>query len=233
MRNQDLRLNQIKAGDTFGHGVFDLNAGINLDKIEFGCINIHQEFDRAGIHIAGCLAQPDGGIADFLALRVIKIGGGCAFDDFLIAALNRTITFIQMNKCAVVIAQKLYLNMAGAADQFFKIHLPIAKGSLGFAACTEHLIGQVLAIFNDAHTASTAAPACLEHQRIAELLGNFGDFGHVFGQGRGCRHDRHIGGFGQITRRYLIAQKAHHIRIGADKLNACLGTGIRKLGVFR
>ena len=37
----------------FGDGVLDLDAGIDLDEIEFAGIGIDAEFDRAGAHIIG------------------------------------------------------------------------------------------------------------------------------------------------------------------------------------
>ncbi len=139
LRDQDLCLDQIKAGHAFGDGVFDLNTGIDLDEIKLGCVNIHKELDRPGIDVVGRLAKADRCITDFLALIIIKIGCGRTFNDFLVATLNGTVTLIEMNKGAVGITKKLNLDMAGTADQFFKVNFTIAKGGLGLAAGGQYL----------------------------------------------------------------------------------------------
>ena len=68
LRNQNLRLDQIQPSHTFGHRMFNLNAGVNLDKVKFGCIDIHQKLDRTGIDVICRLAQAHGGLAQFGAL---------------------------------------------------------------------------------------------------------------------------------------------------------------------
>ncbi len=44
----DLCLDQVDAGDAFGHRVLDLDARIDLDEVELAGVGVLQEFDRAG-----------------------------------------------------------------------------------------------------------------------------------------------------------------------------------------
>ena len=47
----DLRLDQVDAGNHLGHGVLDLDAGVDLDEIEV-VVLIDDELDGAGVGVA-------------------------------------------------------------------------------------------------------------------------------------------------------------------------------------
>ena len=64
----DLRLDDVEAGDDFGHRVLDLDARVDLDEVELAGVGIHQELDGAGADIVGGLADLEGGVAEALAL---------------------------------------------------------------------------------------------------------------------------------------------------------------------
>ena len=59
-RNPELRLDDVDPRDLLCHGVLDLDPGIDLDEIERARIGIHQELDRAGIDVAGLVAEVEG-----------------------------------------------------------------------------------------------------------------------------------------------------------------------------
>ena len=89
--NQDLGLHDVDAGDLFGHRMFDLNARVHLDKVEFLIVHIHQEFDGAGAFIANMGADFAAQLADLGALGLGQIGGRCALDHLLIAPCSGAI----------------------------------------------------------------------------------------------------------------------------------------------
>ena len=91
--DQDLGLYDVDAGDFLGHGVFNLNPRIYLDKIELTVVHIHEEFDGARTFIVHMSADFSAQFANLGTLFVAEVGGGCAFDNLLVAALNRTISF--------------------------------------------------------------------------------------------------------------------------------------------
>ncbi len=69
---QELSLDQIDAGDFFGHGVLDLQARIRLDKRELGvvaAVRIDQELEGAEIVVAHALGDADCGVGQTLAQR--------------------------------------------------------------------------------------------------------------------------------------------------------------------
>src|SRR5262249_29981241 len=51
--DQDLCLDDVKAGDFLGDGVLDLDARIDFDEVELPGVNVEEELDRAGV------VQPD------------------------------------------------------------------------------------------------------------------------------------------------------------------------------
>ena len=56
--DQQLQTDQIQAGDGFGDGVFDLQAGVDLEEEE-GPVGGNHELDRAGADIAERLGGGD------------------------------------------------------------------------------------------------------------------------------------------------------------------------------
>ena len=67
LRDQDLALDQVDAGDDFGHRVLDLDARVHFDEEEFVLVEVEQELDGAGVAIVDRLAQPHGRVADVFA----------------------------------------------------------------------------------------------------------------------------------------------------------------------
>ena len=53
----DLRLDDVDAGDDFGHRVLDLDARVHLDEVELVGVGIEQELDRAGAAIVRGIAE--------------------------------------------------------------------------------------------------------------------------------------------------------------------------------
>ena len=74
-RDHELTLDQIHIGDHFRDRMFDLNAGVHLDKVQ-AAILIHQELDGACILVSDrtqCLAQH---LANLLAQFGSDLDGG-------------------------------------------------------------------------------------------------------------------------------------------------------------
>ena len=167
--DMDLRLDDIDAGDDLGDRMLDLNARIDLDEIEFAGIDIHQEFDRAGIAIICRAADRQRRVAECLAVGIAQIRRRGALDHLLVAALDRAVALEQMHEIAMGIAQQLDLDMAGAAHEFFQIHLVIAEGGFRLALGGSDGFEQRVLALDRPHAAPAAAPAGLQHHRIADL----------------------------------------------------------------
>ncbi len=50
--DEDLRADEVDAGDAFGDGVFDLDAGVHFDEEPVIFIHVVEEFDGSGVVVA-------------------------------------------------------------------------------------------------------------------------------------------------------------------------------------
>ena len=69
----------------------------------------------------------------------------------------------------MIVADQLHLDVPGALDQLFEIHLVLAERGLGLALALGDFGDQRRLVHDPAHAAPAAAPDRLEHQRIADL----------------------------------------------------------------
>jgi hypothetical protein len=78
----------------------------------------YQIFDGAGVAVIGGVGQTQCRGAQFLAGCFVHVGRWRPFNDFLIAALNRAVALEEMHHVAMLVAENLHLNVAGAAISF-------------------------------------------------------------------------------------------------------------------
>ena len=168
----DLGLDDVDTGHFLGDRVLDLNARIDFDEVELVGIGIHQEFDGAGVRVADLLAQSHSGIAELDPAFLRQVMRRCALDHLLIAALHRAIALEQVDQIAVLVTEHLHFDMASAANELFEIGFVIAERGQRFATCRFHCGRQFCLVLDGAHAAATAAPAGLEHHRIADFSGD-------------------------------------------------------------
>ena len=228
-----MRLHDVDAGHLFGDGVFNLDAGIHLDEVEFLIVHIHQEFDGARTFILHMGADLPGHFANIGALGFGQIGGRGAFHNLLVAPLHGAITLPQVPDIALLVAKDLHLDVAGAQDHLFQIPLAIAKGGFGLAAAFADFQFQLVFRQDRAHAAPAAAPRGLEHQGIANLGCLPFDGRHVIAQDFGRRNNGHARLNRHAARRCLIAKRTHRFGARADKGDARLIAGLDEIGVFR
>ena len=231
--DQDLGLNDVDPCDFFGHSVFDLNARVHFDKVELTGVHIHQEFDRARAFVVHMGTDFAAKLTDFCALFLGQVRCGRAFHDFLVAALDRAVTFIKVIDLTMLVTEDLHLDMAGAGDHLFQIALAIAKGGLGLATAFQNLFFQLVFRVDWAHAASTAAPAGLQHQRIADFSGFLADRVHVIAQNFRGGDNRHVSGDGNLAGTRFVTKGAHGFGLGADERDAVLHARIHEVRVFR
>ncbi len=212
--------------------MFDLYARVNFDEVKRTGVGVHQEFDRPCVGVSRCFAKRQRGAANILTLRIVEVGCRRPLHDFLVAPLHGAIAFEEVHECAVVITEDLHFDVACSFHEFLEVHLTVAECGFRFAPGRVELLGQVVFRKDPTHTAAAAAPARLEHQRVADFL-RLGDcVVEVRRERFRSRHDRHVGFFGDVTCTNLVAQGAHRIRARANKDQACLTTGIREVRVF-
>ena len=78
--HQDLLLHQVHSREHLRHRVFDLDAGVHLDKVEV--VPVDQKLHRPCVGVPSLPRQPDGGVAHPLADLVAMPGDGASSSTF-------------------------------------------------------------------------------------------------------------------------------------------------------
>ena len=159
--DQNLCLHNVDAGDLFGDRMLDLNPGVYFDKIKLFALYIHQKFNGASAFIPDMGANFTSQITNFTALGLAEIWRWGAFNDLLIASLNRAVALVKMIDVAVGISQNLHLDVSRTQDHFLEIALSIAECGLRFAAPFEHFFLEFILRVDRPHATSATTPACL------------------------------------------------------------------------
>ena len=120
----------------------------------------------------------------------------------------------------MLVAEDLHFEMARALHQLFQIDVAAPERRLGLAPTGLHAVSQILLAADGPHAPPAAAPARLQHQRIADGIGQIGDFLHVSRQNAGGRHHGNASGLGDTARADLVAQPAHGLRRRSDEGDA-------------
>ncbi len=126
----NLRLDQVDAGDHLGHRMLDLNAGVHFDEVEIARL-IDDEFDGAGVGVAGRLDQPHGRFAHRRAGRRGKCRRRAFLDQLLMPPLHRAIALPKVHDVAVMVGDDLHFDVPRVLDVFFQIDAGVAEGRLG------------------------------------------------------------------------------------------------------
>jgi hypothetical protein len=118
----------------------------------------------------------------------VKLGRWCDLDEFLVAALDRTVALVEVNAVAVTVADDLHLDMLRVDHALFDEDLRLAEGLAGFGDDPFVILDQVVFGIAAPNTASAAAVGGLEHDRVADAVGQdagfLGIFQIVVGTGR-------------------------------------------------
>src|SRR5262245_35551514 len=130
--NPQLLRHEVYSRDHFGHGMFHLNPGVHLQKKELVGVVIKDELHRTGILIADASRQRSRGVANLIANLCGHRIGGSFLNYFLMAPLQRTVTFAQMNNIPGSVTQNLNFNMPGVADVSFHVKRVVTEGRARF-----------------------------------------------------------------------------------------------------
>ena len=231
-RDMNLRLHDVDARHGFRDGVFHLDTRVHLDEVHLAGVGVLQELHRTGVAVLRGAANLQGLGAQRLALGLRHEHCRRTFHHLLVATLHGAVALPQVHEVAVAVAQQLHFHMARATNELFEVHLVVAEGCLGLAARRSHLLQQLVRGFHYAHAAATAAPASLQHHRVAHFFGGGEALGIHARQRRRSRHDRDARGHGKVARRNLVTQRAHGGRRGPNELDAGFSAGLGKLGVL-
>ena len=140
--NRELPGHQVDAGDEFGHRVFHLKPGVDLQKVER--VAVDEELHRPGVPIAhgarGRNRRPSHRVPQRRAERRRR----CLLDQLLMAALDRALPLPKMHDVAVPVGGNLDLDVPGIVDPAFQVHAVVAEGRAGLPAGQPERADQIL-----------------------------------------------------------------------------------------
>ena len=151
-----LPLHEIDAVDEFGDGMLDLQARVHLEEV-VAAVGVEHEFAGSGVDVADRLRRAHRGRAHRGAQLRRKRDRRRLLDDFLMAALNRTFAFAEMNRRAVRVGENLKLDVARIAQVAFQQNRVVAERGQRFALGGVERFVERVRRRDDAHAASAAA----------------------------------------------------------------------------
>ena len=126
-RDQQLRLDEVDAGDQLGHRMLDLDARVHLDEVELAVLV--EELERAGAAVADRAAGLDAALAHAArAAGAVMPGRRRLLDDLLVAALHRAVALAQVDDVAVSVGEHLDLDVARPLEELLHVDLVVAEG---------------------------------------------------------------------------------------------------------
>ena len=116
-RDQNLRPNDVDARYFLRNRVLNLNPGVDFDK-ENVLVFIDQKLDRARVGVVNGPAQLQGVVVEFLLGFGLQSKRRSYFDYLLKPPLHRAVSLVEVNDVAVLIAQKLHLDVLRVFNEF-------------------------------------------------------------------------------------------------------------------
>ena len=222
----DHLLDQIDAGDEFGHRMLDLQPRVHLEEEE-ALVLAGDEFDRAGAVVTDGLGERDRLLAHGLARGGVEQRARRLLDHFLIAALDRAFALAEIDDVAVLVAQHLDFDVARLDDEFLDEDAVVAERGLRLRTGARKALRHFAIAVGDAHALAAAAGGGLDHHRIADVVGDLHRLDFVLDHAEMAGHGRDVCRGGRLLRLDLVAHRRDSLGIGADEDDA---GGLQRLG---
>ena len=220
-RDPDHLLDQIDAGDQFGHGMLDLQPRVHLEEVE-ALVLAGDEFDRAGGIVVHGFRQRDRLLAHLAAGGLVEQRRRRLLDHLLIAALDRTFALAEIDHVAMLVAEHLDFDVAGIDDEFLDEDAVVAERGFGFGLGEIKTFGDFGRRMRDPHALAAAAGGRLDHHGIADLVGDLHRMLFVLDDAEMARHGRDLGLRRRLLGFDLVAHRGDRARIGTDEDDAGL-----------
>ena len=221
--------------------MLDLEAGVGLDEGEglaaVAIGGVDEEFEGAEGGVADAAGEAEGGFDDLGAEDFGEVGGGGDLDDLLEAALDAALALAEVGDGAVLVAEDLDLDVAGAGDELLDVDGAVAEGAEGLG-CAAFIGGFEIIEGGDGAGASAAAASDrFDHHGAALTIGGTEGFEEGAGlfEGDGgvdASEGGDVGGGGGGAGAGFVAEEFEHFDGGADEGDAGFGAGAGEGGVL-
>ena len=124
-----MKLHQIDTGDLFGDPVFDLQARIDLEKVEL--VSREQEFDGPNPRIRNMRGDLHRGTLHFQSQLSGEMRGRSFFEHLLMAPLSRAVARTHRDHVLMKICGDLNFDVSSVLDLLLQEQPIVSKGTLG------------------------------------------------------------------------------------------------------
>ena len=214
----ELLLDEIETRDELGHGVLDLQAGVQLDEPE--AVPGDEELGRAGALVRDRAGKRDRRVGDRRPGACREPGRGCLLEHLLVTSLNRAVALSEGLDGALAVGEELNLDVTGALDETLAEDAIVAERRARLAAGRRERRLELLALADGAHAPAATSGGRLDDERQAYLLGRPG----------GKR--RNADTRGNALRLELVGGEAHGARGRSDPREACGAHRLCQLGAL-
>ena len=221
-RHADHQLDQVEAGDQLGHRMLDLQARVHLEEVELAVL-VDDELDGAGALVFDCLGQRDGLLAHSLARLGVEERARRLLDHLLVAALDRALALPEIDAVAVAVGDQLDLDVARLFDILLDEHAIVGERGLGLVGRRAEAFMRFGIVVGDAHALAAAAGRGLDHDRVADLLGDLHRLVGIGNRRQVTGHGADPGRLRELLRFDLVAHGVDGVGIGTDEGDAGLG----------
>ena len=211
--------------------MFDLHTWVHLDE-DVLAVFVDEKLDGTRTLVINVLTEPHGIGADLFAQLGIQELCRGNLDDFLVAALQRAVTLVEVDDVALRIRQHLHLNVLWFNHRGFQVDTGITESGFGLTGGLSDLGAQLFLAFHKAHTASATTGHGLNEQRVFKLRRIFHQRVDVRRR-LGVLQRRQASLFRSMHSGGLVTSQVQSVLGGADELNAVFCTLPRQIRALR
>ena len=230
-RDENLRLDQIDAGDLLRHRVLNLDAGVHLEKV-VAALLVHHELHGTRVAVVDVLRQPHRVVVQSLPKRWVQDGRRRQLHHLLVPPLHRAIALVQVHHVAVAVGENLNLDVPRRLDVPLEEHAPVAERGQCLGRRPGERLPQLTHRPHDAHAAAAAAHRRFEHDRHPELLRELLRLFDVIRGIVGTRDQGQAALFGEGLGDHLVAHLRDGLAPGSDEDDAFFFASSREVCVF-
>src|SRR5712691_3652663 len=227
----NLLLDDVDAGDHFGHRMFDLDACIHLDEVELAFFI--EIFESTGAAVADLAAGLDTALADTRALLRGHLGCRGLLHDLLVPSLHGAIALAEMDHVLVPVGEHLHLDVSRVLEVLLQIDSGVAESRPGLRPRDAYRTLECRFRVHDTHATPAASARCFYDDRVTDFSRDLERLLRGIGQ-RTVRagYARHPGFLHDLLSVHFVAHQPDGLRLGADENEAALVHAFGKIRVF-
>ena len=233
MRNSiELLTYEVDPRDLFCDGVFDLQAGVDLEERDRP-VDADEELARACAEVARFANDRLGRVVELVDLSLGEVGGGRLLHELLVPALKRAVAGGDDHDVSVLVGEDLGLDVAWVVEVALDEALAATEGGDGLAYGGVEQLGDLLERARDLEATTAATEGRLDGDGEAVRAGEVDDLVGVLHRVGRALDLRGTGALRDVARGHLVAEVADGMRRRTDPGEAGVDDRLGEVGVLR